>query len=375
MIPERGGLAWMRVAFVGVWLAAVGVGEAGAGVKDGALDLYWIDSEGGGSTLLVTPAGESVLIDAGNPGVRDAARIHRVAREVAGLERIDHLVVTHFHLDHFGGVAELAALMPVVNLWDNGIPEEDPDGRRGSTWPLTSRPYREAKVGERKRVKAGTRIPLVQGATPVGLQCVIARREVWDAPSGVRRRPEGGEAPELRAADSSDNANSSGWLLGFGGFGFYTGGDLTWNVEATLVWPEVLVPEVDLLQVGHHGLDVSNHPRLLRALNPRVSVMNNGPTKGAMAEVMGTLRGLPELRGQFQVHRNLRADGSTNNCPDEAIANHERECAGHFIRCSVLPGGGRFTLQARPGAAVRTFESRGREILPRAGAAAAGGGR
>ncbi|MSU44178.1 MAG: MBL fold metallo-hydrolase, partial [Pedosphaera sp.] len=50
-----------------------------------SLDVYWIDSEGGGSTLIVTPAGESVLIDSGNPGGRDAKRIYKVATEVAGL--------------------------------------------------------------------------------------------------------------------------------------------------------------------------------------------------------------------------------------------------------------------------------------------------
>src|SRR5262245_9110324 len=87
-----------------------------AGVSDHRLDVYWIDTEGGAATLIVTPAGESVLIDTGNPGGRDAGRIHKTATEVAGLEKIDHLVVTHLHTDHFGGAAELAALMPVGSL-------------------------------------------------------------------------------------------------------------------------------------------------------------------------------------------------------------------------------------------------------------------
>src|ERR1044071_10016843 len=93
--------------------------SAQAGPADNALDVYWIDSEGGGSTLVVTPAGESVLVDSGNPGGRDAKRIHHVAREVAGLERIDYLVTTHFHVDHFGGAAELSELMPIGTVFDN----------------------------------------------------------------------------------------------------------------------------------------------------------------------------------------------------------------------------------------------------------------
>src|SRR6266568_6069122 len=85
--------------------------SAQAGKGDKTLDIYWIDSEGGGSTLIVTPAGESVLIDSGNPGGRDSKRIHRLATEAAGLKKIDFLVTTHFHIDHFGGAAELSQLM------------------------------------------------------------------------------------------------------------------------------------------------------------------------------------------------------------------------------------------------------------------------
>src|SRR5437899_2742174 len=73
-----------------------------AGPNDKTLDVYWVDVEGGGATLIVTPEGESVLIDTGNPGGRDPKRIFRVASEVAGLKKIDHLVVTHMHGDHFG---------------------------------------------------------------------------------------------------------------------------------------------------------------------------------------------------------------------------------------------------------------------------------
>src|SRR6516165_10852093 len=66
------------------------------------LDIYFIDTEGGAATLIVTPAGESVLIDSGNPGKRDAERIYKVAVERAGLTQIDHHIITHWHLDHYG---------------------------------------------------------------------------------------------------------------------------------------------------------------------------------------------------------------------------------------------------------------------------------
>src|SRR5437867_12243677 len=108
------------------------------------LDIYFIDTEGGGATLIVTPAGESVLIDSGNPGARDPGRIFKTATQAAGLRKIAYYVTTHFHTDHFGGAAELAALLPIGEVYDNGIPETDPAGNPSSSrWALMIRPYRE----------------------------------------------------------------------------------------------------------------------------------------------------------------------------------------------------------------------------------------
>jgi len=86
------------------------------------LDIYFIDVEGGAATLMVTPAGESLLIDTGFPGARDSQRIAHVALEVAGLKQIDHCVITHWHQDHVGGVAALSKLIPIKNFYDHGLP-------------------------------------------------------------------------------------------------------------------------------------------------------------------------------------------------------------------------------------------------------------
>src|SRR5437762_247627 len=91
------------------------------------LDIYFVDSEGGAATLIVTPAGESILIDSGNPGTRDAERIHKVATQFAGLKQIDHIIATHWHLDHYGGHGHLAELMPVKHFYDHGIPDQSID--------------------------------------------------------------------------------------------------------------------------------------------------------------------------------------------------------------------------------------------------------
>src|SRR5712691_1843680 len=87
------------------------------------LDIYFIDVEGGAATLIVTPAGESLLVDSGYPGDRDAGRIAHVALEVAGLKQIDHCIVTHWHRDHEGGIPALAKLIPIKHYYDHGLPQ------------------------------------------------------------------------------------------------------------------------------------------------------------------------------------------------------------------------------------------------------------
>src|SRR6266436_1187432 len=87
------------------------------------LDIYTIDVEGGNATLFVAPSGESLLIDTGNFGpeasVRDAERIMAAVKD-AGLRQIDHLIITHWHGDHFGGMAELAKRIPIKHYIDHG---------------------------------------------------------------------------------------------------------------------------------------------------------------------------------------------------------------------------------------------------------------
>ena len=119
------------------WLAAFTLLSVGVAAAAGAktLDIYFVDVEGGQSTLLVAPSGESLLIDTGwsgdgqsEPGdpakARDANRILAAAHE-AGISAIDYLLITHFHGDHFGGVLELAQLIPIRHFIDHGSPAAD----------------------------------------------------------------------------------------------------------------------------------------------------------------------------------------------------------------------------------------------------------
>ena len=326
------------------------------------LDIYWIDSEGGGSTLIVTPAGESLLVDTGNPGGRDAGRIHQVATQQAGLKRIDHVVITHFHGDHFGGLADLAQLMPVGTLYDKGITEAVPDqGGNQLRWTMLSRPYRDAKVEQRVTLAAGDEVKLkqVEGLPSLSLRCLAANQKFISPDAGHPLNSLTSDAPD-KAPDPSDNANSVVLLLAFGGFRFFDGGDLTWNVEKKLVSPHQLAGEVDVYQVNHHGLDSSSHPLMVRSLAPTVAVFNNGPRKGTSQSAMDALKAVPGLQAIYQVHENVREDRHNNTAP-EMIANHGDlgdGCAGHHLKCSVSADAKTYTLFVPSRGHERVYQTR-----------------
>ena len=322
-----------------------------AGPQDKRLDIYWIDVEGGAATLIVTPAGETVLIDTGNPGRRDPDRIVRAVTNEAGLRQIDHLIITHYHRDHFGGAPILSMLLPIKTLYDNGVFDGMPDD--------PGKAYFEFPCEKRVVIQPGDRLPLRQskeGLTPV-MQCLGARKQYISPPGDAKENKlETPHKPKDR--DFSDNANSVVMRLEFGPFRFFDAGDLTWNQEARLVLPVDLVGEVDVYQVTHHGLDTSNNPVILETLKPRVAIMNNGATKGCMPEVFANLKECKSLEAMFQVHKNERPDGSVNNVPDEFIANRGGECQGNLIKLSVASDGKSYTVSIPAHDVERTYQTK-----------------
>ena len=178
--------------------------------------------------------------------------------------------------------------------------------------------------------------------------------------AAAKQKNPGVDCHELteKAKDTSDNANSTVFVLSYGAFDMFDGGDLTWNTEAKLVCPENLVSTVDVYDVNHHGLDVSNNPLLLKALSPTVAVMSNGTTKGCGAETFKTLKNTKSIEAIYQIHRNLRAD-SENNTESERIANREKECAANYIKVSVEAGGGKYAVSIPANGHSKTFQSKG----------------
>lgn len=347
-------LIWSVLAFVTACCVFT-PGITRADEKDGRLDLYFIDVEGGAATLIVTAAGETILIDSGYPdyGGRDRDRIVKVLKESAGKSAIDHAVVSHWHLDHYGNHAALTQVVPIKNFWDRGIPDmliED------NKFLDRIADYRAASQNKSGKLSAGDTYDLGPKEHPLNVKVLTASGEV--VPNTGKPNPFA-NLHKPQPEDTSDNARSISLLLTFGEFTFLTCGDLTWNTEAKLMMPNNPIGQVELFMATHHGLEVSNNPVLVRAINPHVCVMCNGPTKGGHPQTLATLKEVKDLAALYQLHRNVNLKPNEQT-PAEFIANAEEtaDCKGRLVKASVAPGGKSYTVQILPGGMPKTYETR-----------------
>ena len=316
------------------------------------LRFSFVDVEGGAATLIVTPAGESILIDSGNPGDRDAGRIAEAARQM-GLTEIDHYITTHWHSDHVGGIGPLSKLLPVRATYGHRLPEplpEDINADLVAAWKAVSATPTFLVAGDSISLRGsrGTPTPKLRVLAANGL----VDGEKDGAPTGFKCDKGHQSQPE----DTSDNARSLVLHLNFGDFDMLAGGDLTWNIEHKLVCPRRIVSKVDVYLVNHHGGDTSNNPLLVEALAPEVAIVNNGPRKGGEPRTMAHLITLLRDVGVFQLHRNVRP-GAVNS-ETGRIANVDEACKAHLIRLRVEPSSGRFVVSIPSRSVDRDFSAK-----------------
>jgi competence protein ComEC len=281
------------------------------------LDIYVVDVEGGNATLFVPPSGASVLIDTGNfapeAAVRDAERIVAAAKD-ARLTQIDHLITTHWHGDHFGGMAEVAKRIPIREYIDHG-PNIQPapafDEFFAKTYPALygAAKHTVAKPGDTVAV-AGLDWRIVASAGAVQKTALPGGGGANADCADFRRQPD----------DPTENAQSVGSVIAFGKFRVVHLGDLTWNKEFDLMCPNNPIGTVDLYVASHHGLGVSNSRALVHGIRPRVAIVNNGTRKGAMPETMKTLFSSPGMEDVWQIHFS-QLSGQEYTVPGMFIAN------------------------------------------------------
>ena len=309
MIP-----AALRSSLLGCWLLAVLSATLALAAPPSTLDAYFVDVEGGQATLFVSPSGQSMLIDTGWPGNngRDADRIVNIAHQ-AGVKKIDILLITHFHVDHAGGVPQLAERIPIGMYIDHGTSVE-----HGKDEDALYKAYVDTR-GPAKHMlaKPGDTIPF-QGVD-VRVLSAAGDEITQSLPGGGQPNPLCG-SDARRDVDATENARSVGTLIIFGKFRALDLGDLTWNKEMDLVCPVNRIGKVDVYVVTHHGMNMSGSATSVHAYAPRVAIMDNGARKGGTAEAYQAIKSSPGLQDIWQLHYAV-AGGDANNAPERFLAN------------------------------------------------------
>jgi beta-lactamase superfamily II metal-dependent hydrolase len=350
-------------------LAAFALALAPSNAQSPNLQIYWIDVEGGAATLVVSPSGESMLVDTGFPdGDRDAKRIYAAAQTV-GLKKIDYLVVSHWHRDHEGGLAALAKMIPIGAFFDHGDAVDPVDQARLDD-------YKAVAAGKRTIVNPGDKIPL----KGVDVLVVSSEEKLLTGPvNGGGPNPLCADAPQMARA-GNENQRMLGLLLTYRKFTFLNLVDLDWQKEMELSCPVNKMGRVTVYQTSRHGsLDGAGAPAFLGAITPQVVVVNNGPRKG-LGQVDDRIKpivvagrptvpyeknaylrlaAIPGIEGIWQGHLSLLDKGPNHNTSPDMIANFEEtaDCQGHWINASV-GADGKFTVTNGRNGFSKTYVAR-----------------
>jgi beta-lactamase superfamily II metal-dependent hydrolase len=342
----------VRTIFLAAWLAL-----APSVCAAQALRLFFIDVEGGQATLVVTPSGQSMLVDTGWPtdAQRDAERIAAAVKK-AGVGTVDYLVITHYHEDHVGGMEQLASRVKFRNVVTHGPTTET--GKGADRWMATFRAAVAASGAKEIVAKPGDTIPL----KGLDVKVLASNRQLIDAPSKGAAPNALCEGVVPRRTDTSDNSASVGMLMTFGSFRFLDLGDLTQDLEYQMACPVNRIGEVDLFLTTHHGSGQSNAEVLVHALKSRVAIMNNGARKGGDLPVLQTVRSSPGLEDLWMLHYAVVA-GSEGNIADPQIANlgdvsdPAVKDTGFGINVTVQPNGS-FTVVNERNNVTKTYAAR-----------------
>ena len=313
--------------------SSVRAGSASA-ENEKPLQIYFVDVEGGQSTLFVTPEGKSLLIDTGWPdnNGRDANRIVAAAK-LAGIKQIDFALLTHYHMDHVGGITQLAAEIPIRTVIDHGENRESNNDVTEQMWESYQKLVAKEKL-TRVIAKPGETLPIEGLETRV----ISSDGELIEKTLNGSDKNEACDNSAKRPADQSENGRSLGVLFTFGKLRILDLGDLTSDKEAQLVCPVNKLGQIDIYVVSHHGSVPSNSREFLNSIAPRVAIMDNGAAKGGAPSSWEAVKKSPRLEDLWQLHF-ANEGGAEHNVPDSFIANVSGPDKGNYLKLTAWADG------------------------------------
>ncbi|MBT9332972.1 ComEC/Rec2 family competence protein [Paracidobacterium acidisoli] len=364
-------------------LLTLTLAAAGAAAKSGKikrsrdLRIAAVDVEGGAAILFVTPEGKSLLIDTGwPPGIGGPRRkpdapppppmpssADRIAAAAAslGIKKIDYLLMTHYHVDHLGGLQALLAKLPVEAFIDHGPNREEPPPnatpRQLAFATATLYPAWVAAYQGHEHITAQVGQKLDIGS--MHLQFVTSDGNVLHEPlpGAGQPNPLCANVLPMDRNGGEENVRSVGTLITFGKTRILDLGDLTWNKEMELLCPVNRVGKVDVYFVTGHGMNLSSSPPT-GALDPLVAVMQNGPMKGGDEAVIRTVDSYPDLKGFWRVHDSVRYP-DLNGDPDYIANLDQLSDQGYPVDIDITPRG-RITVTNGRNHFSRTYTARGK---------------
>ena len=321
--------------------------------------------------MFVTPEGKSLLIDTGWPsgagllpspdGAKNSADRIVAAAKKLGVSKIDYVIITHYHMDHVGGVMELVKRIPVDTFIDHGLNAEHlapgevvpPDLAGGAPDQLYPK-YLETIKGH-KHIVAKPGQVIAMGSmtdTIVSSDGVTLSKPLAGAGEPIAAC-DTADAKASRAVGGEENRRSVASLLHFGKVSIALFGDLSWDKERELSCPTGKLGHVNLLIVTQHGSNISSNPASIADMHPDIALMGMGGKKGGDEAPIKLIKASPGLMGFWQTHESFahpQMGGDKNmianlNPPAAAIAAHAKAMftsppdEGHAIHAEISTDG------------------------------------
>ncbi len=313
----RGNLVSLVLAFAAFVFAPAAAAQT--------LRIYHIDVEQGDATLVVSPSGNTLLVDSGKN--HHGARL-KAAMDTAGVSRIDAFVCTHYHEDHCGGIDELVVEegVAVIQTYDRGEHQWD------DSCALCTKAY------ERYRDLFGQDAEWLRPGDYVDFDSDVAALCI--SSSGVVI----GEDNPTPGSDENDMSISL--LVTYGTFRYFVGADIEHPTERDIAERDLLL-DVDVYRVSHHGSNTSSWAPLLRDMRPTVAIISNGSTKTYQHPRQVTLDSLAALAAPpvvFQTNKYLSTGTQWGNVPDSQIADLEQGDKDGTVLVEVDLGAGSYAV-------------------------------